>query len=210
MSALATIAQLAALIGEDTAGELARAFSGQLLCLPMDPAEEPRLEAAIGPIAAACLCEELGGHTIAFPAAPARASCPAPATAAPAIAAAPAPAFRAAGKSAKTGSVVLDEIAEVIGEEAALKLAEEFVGERLYIPRSPETDPRIVEAIGNELAGRLCDTFFRITISIPIRLVNARRVAEMVRQGKSKREIGRALRITERQVYRILEGLRTA
>ncbi|WP_072381539.1 helix-turn-helix domain-containing protein [Novosphingobium sp. NDB2Meth1] len=203
MSALATPAQLAALIGEDTAGELARAFAGQSLCLPADPAEEPRLEAAIGPIAAACLCEELGGHTIAFPAAPIAA----PASPVPSPPASPA---RAASVS-KMGSRVLDEIAEVIGEEATWRLAEEFGGERLYVPRSPSTDPRIAKAIGQELTEKLCDTFYRLTISIPIRLITARRVAEMVRQGdKSNREIARALHITERQVYRILEGLRAA
>lgn len=107
-----------------------------------------------------------------------------------------------------TGSAVLDDIASVIGMEAALLFAEQFAGERVYIPKDPATNPRIASAIGDELSARLCDALYRTVVSIPIRLVRERRVAALIGQGKSKAEIGRALCITERQVYRIMERLR--
>lgn len=214
MSALATLAQLAALIGEDTAGELARAFAGQSLCLPADPAEEPRLEAAIGPIAATCLCEELGGHTIAFPAAPARAASPMPTTAAKPVAtsAAPASSLRTAAKAGQTpaaeasatGSRVLDDLASVIGEEAALKLAFRFRGLRLYVPKDPASDPRIGAAIGEDLAIKLCGAFYRTTLPIPKGEVDRLMVHQLCAQGWKRQAVAEHLHITERQVYRHL------
>lgn len=213
MSSAASIAQLAALFGDETAGELARAFAGQSLCLPADPAEEPRLEAAIGPIAAACLCEELAGHTITFPAAPERASMPASAAlAAPAtpVAAAHNPAACATDKAAPaaegspTGSRVLDDLASVIGEEAALKLAFRFRGLRLYVPKDMACDPRFGMVIGHDLAEKLSSAFAGLTLPIPKGEAERLMVHKLCAQGWKKVAVAEYLHITERQVYRHL------
>ncbi len=103
-----------------------------------------------------------------------------------------------------TGSTVLDEVAEVLGEEATFALAEEFMGERTYIPKSHVGERRIVEAIGEEQARRLCDVFYGTLISFPVKLVIERRVLEMDRQGLTRKETARRLKIRERRVYDIL------
>ena len=110
----------------------------------------------------------------------------------------------AAGKR----SVVLDEIAEVIGEEATLNLAWRFRGLRLYVPKDPGTNPDIAKAIGARRATLLCDTYYRMTIYIPAREAIARAVLALDATGMTKRQIAAKLHILERQVYRILKQAR--
>ncbi|WP_298174637.1 helix-turn-helix domain-containing protein [Novosphingobium sp.] len=105
-----------------------------------------------------------------------------------------------------TGSRVLDDLADVIGEEAACKLAFRFRGLRLYIPKDPASDPRIAEAIGEDLAARLCDALYRTTIPMPVREVERRMVHSLAAQGMTRQAIAERLHITERQVYRLLES----
>lgn len=107
---------------------------------------------------------------------------------------------------ATTGSRVLDDIAEVIGEAAALELAWAFRGEMLYIPKDPATEPLIARAIGQDAAGRLCEVFFRTTCYMPFTTALARKVAALEQAGRTRKQIARELHIAERRVYRILEG----
>lgn len=108
--------------------------------------------------------------------------------------------------SSGTGSRVLDDLAEVIGEEAAVQLACRFRGLRLYVPKDPASNPQIAEAIGAALAERLCEAFYRTTITIPIREANRRMVHKLSAEGRDRQDIARTLHITERQVYRLLES----
>lgn len=105
-----------------------------------------------------------------------------------------------------TGSRVLDDLAEVIGLDAACALAFRFRGLRLYVPKNPAGDPRIAEAIGDELAARLCDAFYRTTIPMPAREVERRMVHRLAGEGLTRQAIAERLHITERQVYRLLES----
>lgn len=106
--------------------------------------------------------------------------------------------------SSGTGSEVLDDIAVVIGEEAAFALAWEFRGTRLYVPKDMAREPRIAMAIGDDLARQFCDTFWRTTISLPLNVVLERRIARMLADGATKREIARTCCIREARVYSIL------
>ena len=106
--------------------------------------------------------------------------------------------------ASSTGSQVLDDLAEVIGEEAAFALAAEFMGERVYIPKNPDNEPRISEAIGDDLARRLCDRFYRTIIPFPSKVVIERRVVQLAEQGLPKREIARRLKIRQARVFAIL------
>lgn len=109
-----------------------------------------------------------------------------------------------------TGSRVLDDLADVIGEDAAMALAFRFRGLRLYIPKDPATEPRIAETIGDELAARLSDALWRTTVSIPSREIERRMVHKLCQQGLTKHAIAEQLHITERQVYRLLESAEPA
>jgi hypothetical protein len=104
-----------------------------------------------------------------------------------------------------TGSRVLDELADVIGEDAAYRFAEEFIGQQVYIPKSPEGQPRIAAAIGPELAGKLCDVFGKTTVAIPMAILVKRRVVELAAQGMTKQEIARTLCIRQSRVFAILK-----
>ncbi len=105
-----------------------------------------------------------------------------------------------------TGSLVLDDIADVIGEEAAIALALRLRGLRVYIPKDPTNEPRIAEAIGEEKAAHLCDALWRTTLYIPKREAERRAVHKLCAQGLTKQEIAEQLHIGERQVYRLLES----
>lgn len=108
--------------------------------------------------------------------------------------------------SNSTGSLVLDDLADVIGEEAAMAFALRFRGLRLYIPKDPANEPRIAETIGEELAAKLCDALWRTTLTIPRREAERRAVHRLCAAGHTKQEIAEQLHITERQVYRLLES----
>ena len=106
-----------------------------------------------------------------------------------------------------TGSRILDDLAEVIGEAAALALAWEFRGLNLYIPQDPGREPGIAKAIGEDLAVRLCDVFWRTSIYMPLREVTRARVHQLAgNTNMTKQEIAIELGIAERQVYRLLES----
>lgn len=104
-----------------------------------------------------------------------------------------------------TGSRVLDDLGEIIGEEAAFAFAAEFRGERVYIPKDHLREPRIAQAIGEDAALRLCDALWRTWIMVPFRVVTQRLVMQLAADpAMTKREIARRLKIRESQVYAIL------
>lgn len=104
-----------------------------------------------------------------------------------------------------TGSRVLDDLAEVIGREAAMELAWEFRGQRLYVPKDPGREPRIAGAIGSEAAKHLCEAFWRTTIAIPMNAALEHRVRELA-AGRilTRTEIARRCCIRVERVYAIL------
>lgn len=108
-----------------------------------------------------------------------------------------------------TGSRVLDDLAEVIGEVAAMELAWEFRGQRLYVPQDPDREPRLAEAIGAEAARHFCEAFWRTTIAMPMQAVLDHRVRKLAAQGDLTRsEIARRCCIRVARVYSILAKVR--
>lgn len=110
---------------------------------------------------------------------------------------------------------VLQEIAEVIGNELMIKLVNSFGGVRIYVPlhsRKVRPDHPLALAIGLEQARRLSEEFAGIELSIP-RLaagIRAVRNAEIHRLHKDDNwpawRIARKFMLTERQVYSILSA----
>lgn len=110
---------------------------------------------------------------------------------------------------ASTGSAVLDEIAELIGQAAALDFGVEFRGERVYVPKDPAREPRIAEAIGEDKTRLLCDIMGGTIVRVPMRAVLELKVKQLADEGTmTRREIARHLRIREGRVYEILERAR--
>lgn len=109
-------------------------------------------------------------------------------------------------EAVSTGSRVLDDVAEVIGLSAALKLSWRFRGQDIYIPKNLDRAPEIVEAIGREAAEQLADLYGGIRIAVPQRAGIRAMVLHLSRQGgKTNRQIANELGIGERRVYRILQ-----
>ncbi|MFZ5744819.1 MAG: hypothetical protein ACOY7T_10135 [Pseudomonadota bacterium] len=93
------------------------------------------------------------------------------------------------------------EIIRVIGKEAAIALAEEFAGTRLYIPANVGDDHPITAAIGREAADKLCAHYSPTTICVPL-LREARAVHHRCK-GLSHAKIAVRLGVTEKAIERI-------
>jgi hypothetical protein len=102
----------------------------------------------------------------------------------------------------------LNEIAGLIGKEAALRLAEIKGGTRVYIPRVVAgRSAWIVNEFGIEAARKLAKRFGGCRLDIPFGphaeiMSIAPRVKALQGMGLSTSQIARALKITERTVIR--------
>ncbi|VWX62546.1 helix-turn-helix domain-containing protein [Sphingorhabdus sp. 109] len=103
-----------------------------------------------------------------------------------------------------TGSALLDDIAVVIGVDAALQLSWRFRGQDLYIPKDIERAWAIVDLIGEALAQQLSDNYHGTTIPVPKGPGEKFMVLALAEEGLTRQKIADRLGIGERQVYRIL------
>lgn len=115
----------------------------------------------------------------------------------------------------------LGEIAELVGLEAALAVAEAKGGMRAYISRRPKPDNWLTKAVGQEVADRIAEHFSNgrsgIEIEFPVgpvgsfvreRQLRAERMQALVDEGLSSDQIAHAVGITRRNVNRFKEKLR--
>lgn len=106
---------------------------------------------------------------------------------------------------------LLREVAEVVGPEAALRLAYECGGiEGVYVPTEFNPEHPWCRAMGPEQFARLARVFGGQRVNLPrgsyVRLAK-RRIYELHDEGLSKREIALTLHVTVRHVRRVLEGM---
>jgi DNA-binding NarL/FixJ family response regulator len=111
---------------------------------------------------------------------------------------------------------VLGEIASVAGEAAALQLAAEKGGTRVYIPARCSEAHWLVNCVGRAAAEKMCAHFAvegkrGAEIMLPLadagafprfRRAMARRIHQLDRQGKSSSEIARAAGVNQRTVHK--------
>lgn len=107
---------------------------------------------------------------------------------------------------ASTGSRVLDDVAEVIGIDAATALARRFGGQRIYVPRDMGEHHPIAVAVGLDAARLLAEFYQTTELFIPIRARHVSLVHELARLDPppTRAQIADRVGITERQVYRLL------
>ncbi|MEP7221531.1 MAG: hypothetical protein ABI673_02560 [Novosphingobium sp.] len=98
------------------------------------------------------------------------------------------------------------ELVNVIGEAAAVALAEAFAGTRLYVPTRMTDDHEIVLAVGRDAAERLRVHYSPTTIRIP--LMRELRVLHYRKKGISHGKIATRLGMTEGGVDRLTSSLR--
>jgi CRP-like cAMP-binding protein len=94
------------------------------------------------------------------------------------------------------------DLLSILGEDAFLRLAEEFGGTELYVPGQLPDDHPIVAAIGSTLAQRLASFYAPTAIRVP--LARRERAIRLRSQGLTQREIARKLGMTESGVYKLL------
>lgn len=113
---------------------------------------------------------------------------------------------------AASASPVFDEIAGVIGEEAALRLIKELGGIVLYVPQRMGGDHPVAVAIGPRRAKEFAEHFAGCHLDLPKDPFRARSIAArhaqvlaLHKQGDmTLKQIALATDFTERHVYRIL------
>ena len=112
---------------------------------------------------------------------------------------------------------LLGEIADIAGEEAALKIAAYAGGTSQYIPGRASDDHWLVKAVGREAADKICAHFGNFTAygratgqaySIPLGPMGTRRaarrlVARELAKGTSARDAARLAGVHERTVWRV-------
>lgn len=108
--------------------------------------------------------------------------------------------MRASGTSGRQSAELID----AIGEAAAVALAEEYAGTRLYVPPRIKEHHPIVKLIGRNAADGLSEHYGRITIRVP--LLRKERALHHRNQGMSNGRIAVRLGMTETGVSRIFQA----
>lgn len=102
------------------------------------------------------------------------------------------------------------DIAEIIGDEAAWRLARAFGGCKLYVPQSVSDTHPIAAAIGPALAARFCAQWHGSWFYFPIAVSRRRRIQELAAAGQSPSSIAREVFVSERYVYAVLAESRAS
>ncbi|MEO5334125.1 MAG: hypothetical protein H7839_19100 [Magnetococcus sp. YQC-5] len=106
----------------------------------------------------------------------------------------------------------LEEIADVIGREGAVKLVNECGGTRIFVPRKMRVQHKLATLLGFEQARRLSLHFGGETLTVvrAAHLQRRTRNREIVRRydsGVGVRQLAREHTLTERQIYTILSSV---
>lgn len=98
----------------------------------------------------------------------------------------------------------LQSIAEIVGDEAALRLAMEYGGLQLYVPLRPPVDSPLVKLIGEPAARALAKRWGGCTVILPLNAGRRARIIELRKGGRAVHEIASLVGCTERHVYAVL------
>jgi len=106
---------------------------------------------------------------------------------------------------------ILGQIAEVVGEETALKLAAEFGGRRLYVPVRPRPGDALAQALGMDGAQKVARILAgHVEIPVCRNWQLRRQLLELIKTDLPSAEIAKRLRCHERTVWRYRRRVRRA
>lgn len=104
-------------------------------------------------------------------------------------------------------------IADVIGEELTLKLAQSFGGLKgVHIPKDPTTDNRLAAVVGREAWAKLCERFGGRTLDIPrghFLELKKDKILALARTDMSTAAIALEVGVTQRYVTMVLSAARS-
>jgi Mor family transcriptional regulator len=112
------------------------------------------------------------------------------------------------------GRLTIDGIVELVGVEAAHKLAQDFGGTRVYVPVAPHDAHPLARSIGTAAAAKIGASFGGEELEIPLiksraqRRRDRERIICLHRAGKAIASIAREVRCSERHVYNVLSERR--
>lgn len=103
----------------------------------------------------------------------------------------------------------LEDVAGVVGEEAALRLADLFGGIRLYIPAKIGPYHPLMSAVDAELAAKIVEHYHGMELALPRIDPRRARVISLAKSGRlTKQAIARETGYTERHVYHLIANAR--
>jgi hypothetical protein len=108
------------------------------------------------------------------------------------------------------GRITVRRIAEVIGDDAAFKLARDLGGTRQYVPADPGESHPLTLSVGREDALALCARFAGEELVIPMYKSRSRRqydralILKLKARHRSNAAIARQVGCSERHVYNVL------
>jgi hypothetical protein len=94
----------------------------------------------------------------------------------------------------------LDQFADIIGEEAAVRLSVRYGGRRLYVPIDPPPGGDLAQLIGVKAAYLLARRFGGVSFEMPLERGKRERIIHLSNRGKTVREIAEIVGCTERHV----------
>ncbi|OQW67464.1 MAG: hypothetical protein BVN35_20380 [Proteobacteria bacterium ST_bin11] len=108
----------------------------------------------------------------------------------------------------------VSDIAEVIGDEAAMALFIRFNGRHLGIPLTCPAGHLIEEIIGAEKAALLCKTFARETVLFPkgaylLRKSRNQNIVEDWKNGMTQSDLATKYDMSSRNIFTIIDNYRT-
>jgi hypothetical protein len=106
---------------------------------------------------------------------------------------------------------LMQELADVIGLDAALKLVKAYPGVSLYIPEHPHPDHAIAQSIGFDALCKLAKVYAQETLRLPkldaaVRQIRHQVIADMLDRNCSTRAIALATGYTARRVEQLRSG----
>ncbi len=105
---------------------------------------------------------------------------------------------------------LLQEVADCLGTEAALRLAKRLGGQRVRVPKNPKPSSPLVQAVGMEIAQALADLYGGELVIIPMAaaLSAATRRRAIANDGRSANAVAAAMGCHVNTVYRLRRGAR--
>lgn len=100
---------------------------------------------------------------------------------------------------------IVEELAAVIGHDHARKLAHDFAGRSIYVPRDPGAAHPIAASIGEKPARQLAECYHGTRLDFPMRRSTIARILTLRSAGRPIRSIAGEVGVTERWVYRVLD-----
>lgn len=97
-----------------------------------------------------------------------------------------------------------EELAPVIGAEAARRLLAAFAGREVYVPRRASGHHPIAVAIGEEKAALFCEHWHGTKLEFPVEITKRRAVLDLKAAGRSNGMIATELMVSQRFVRMVL------